>query len=331
MRSMSICFHLLLALVALIMFAGPARAASSPLIDDWELTIPGGGAGWLGVVEKDGKLSASILWGGGSVVPVDSVKVEGDALIVTRTNKAKDGVVTETITAHAAGDDLALTTLKTRPDGSTFGKADFIGKRSPAMPPAPDLSKVKFGDPITLFNGKDLTGWKLTNPKATNGWCVVDGVLHNEVPPHEPGKPHASYGNLRTEQEFEDFHLTLETNLPKNGNSGVYIRGIYECQVLDSYGKPVDPHNMGAIYSRICPLVAVEKPAGEWQTMDITYVDRHVTVILNGTKIIDNQPIPGCTGGALWSDVLRPGPIYLQGDHTGANFRNIVLRPVVKN
>ena len=68
---------------------------------------------------------------------------------------------------------------------------------------------------------------------------------------------------------------------------------------------------MGAIYSRICPTEAAEKPAGEWQTLDITLVDRHVTVILNGKKIIDNQPLLGCTGGALWSDQLRPGPDLL--------------------
>jgi hypothetical protein len=146
----------------------------------------------------------------------------------------------------------------------------------------------------------------------------------------EEGKPHKHYGNLRTDREFEDFNLTLEVRVPKGGNSGVYVRGIYEVQVVDSYGKPLDPHNMGAIYSRIKPTVSAEKPAGEWQTMDITFVDRHVTVILNGKKIIDNQPIPGCTGGALWSDVTRPGPIYLQGDHTGIEYRNIVLKPVVK-
>ena len=62
--------------------------------------------------------------------------------------------------------------------------------------------------------------------------------------------------------------------------------------------------------------------------MDITLVDRHVTVILNGTKIIDNQPVPGPTGGALWSDVMKPGPIYLQGDHAGVSYRNVLLRPV---
>ncbi|HET6250305.1 MAG TPA: DUF1080 domain-containing protein [Tepidisphaeraceae bacterium] len=320
----------LIIFAAMIAVTANVRAADapSPFIGNWALTIPGGGAGWLGVVEKDGKLSASILWGGGSVLPVDGVKIEGDKLIVTRGGKGANAV-TETITATLAGDDMKLTTVKSKAGQAEFAKADFTGKRTPPLPPAPDLSKVKFGAPITLFNGKNLDGWKLTDPKAANGWSVIDGVLNNN-PVQEPGKPHKHFGNLRTEQEFEDFNLTLETNVPKDSNSGVYLRGIYEVQILDSYGKPLDSHNMGAIYSRITPSELAEKPAGQWQTLDITLVDRHATVILNGKKIIDNQPLLGCTGGALWSDQLRPGPIYLQGDHSGANYRNMVLRPVVK-
>jgi hypothetical protein len=87
---------------------------------------------------------------------------------------------------------------------------------------------------------------------------------------------------------------------------------------------------MGGLYSRITPSMAAEKPAGQWQTMDITLVDRHLTVVLNDQKIIDNEPVLGCTGGALWSDEFKPGPIYLQGDHTGIQYRSLVLTPVVK-
>jgi hypothetical protein len=87
---------------------------------------------------------------------------------------------------------------------------------------------------------------------------------------------------------------------------------------------------MGGVYSRITPSTNPAKPAGEWQTLDITLVERHVTVVLNGTKIIDNAPLLGCTGGALWSDEFRPGPIYLQGDHEAVDYRNLVLRPVMK-
>jgi hypothetical protein len=330
----------LLIAIAMLCLASSAFAAANPFIGCWALTIPGGGAGWLGVEEKNGQLAASILWGGGSVLPVTTAKVEGDALIITRVQKnqnrnakgkAKAATVTttETITAKIDGDNLKLTTVKQNDNGPEFGKADFTGKRIPPLPPAPDLSKVKFGQPITLFNGKNLDGWELVNPKSASAWSVIDGVLNNN-PVQEPGKPHKNYGNLRTVQEFEDFNLKLETNVPKGSNSGIYLRGIYEVQVVDSFGKPLDPHNMGAIYSRITPTVAAEKPAGEWQTFDITLVDRYVTVILNGKKIIDNQPLLGCTGGALWSDQFRPGPIYLQGDHSGANYRNIVLTPVVK-
>jgi len=87
---------------------------------------------------------------------------------------------------------------------------------------------------------------------------------------------------------------------------------------------------MGGIYSRITPSVNAEKPAGQWQSYDITLLDRHVTVELNGKRIIDNEPLLGCTGGALWSDEFRPGPIYLQGDHSAVSYRNIVLTPIIK-
>jgi hypothetical protein len=197
------------------------------------------------------------------------------------------------------------------------------------MPPKPDLSKVKYGKPITLFNGRNLDGWKLTNPRQKNGWVVENGILINKVV-RQKGKRHIRYGNLQTVDEFEDFNLTLEVNVPKRGNSGVYLRGIYEIQVSDTYGRNLDSHHMGGIYSRITPTVSAEKPAGQWQTLNMTLVDRHVTVVLNGKVIIDNQPLLGCTGGALWSDEFKPGPIYLQGDHTAVSYRNIVLTPILK-
>ena len=310
--------------IALAVTTTAASAATNPWLGTWALTIPGGGAGWLGVEERDGQIKASMLWGGGSVFPLESARIEDGKLVVTRihTTQSKDAAgkavktkITETITATASGDDLRLTSAKPRANGSGEDKAEFVGKRQPPLPPAPDLAKTKFGEAIPVFNGKDLDGWR-----------AKDGLLVNEAI-QEDGKPRKNFGNLRTEREFEDFNLKLEARVQKNGNSGVYLRGIYEVQVSETYGKPLDSHNMGAIYSRITPSAAAEKPAGEWQTLDITLVDRHVTVILNGTKIVDNQPLAGCTGGALWSDVTRAGPIYLQGDHTSVEYRNLMLRP----
>ncbi len=302
--------------------------ADSVFTGRWALTIPGGGAGWLGVVEKDGAFSSSVLWGGGSVVPTASTKVDGDTLIVTREQKNKEGkVTTETLTGKVEGDVIKLTTVKRNAEGKEVGKsADLSGNRIPAIPAAPNLSKVKYGDPIALLNGKDLTGWKLMNDKADNGWSLQDGALINRVVKEKD----KHFGNLRTEAEFEDFNLKTEVRTSEGSNSGIYLRGIYEVQIMESFGKPLDSHHMGALYSRITPSVNAEKPIGEWQTLDITLVCRHLTVILNGKTIIDNQPVLGCTGGAMSSNESKPGPIYLQGDHTNVDYRNMVLRPVMK-
>ena len=132
---------------------------------------------------------------------------------------------------------------------------------------------VKFGNAIQLFNGKDLSGWKLIESDRVNGFKVEGGALVNNPVQKEGGK-HISYGNLRTVDTFNDFNLKLQVNIPKGNNSGIYLRGIYEVQVFDSYQKPLDSHNMGAIYSRITPTVAAEKPAGEWQDFDITLCKR---------------------------------------------------------
>ncbi len=326
--------------ISLFVCAGAhAAGPEGPFLGRWALTIPGGGAGWLGVTNERGFLEANILWGGGSVVPCESVYVDEGALVVTRLNEVerKDaaGTViakqqfTRTVRATLSGDMLTCVLFEPNTNGVGVSQSTFAGKRIPDIPPAPDLSKVKFDKPITLFNGKDLEGWKLTNDKQANGWSAKDGVLVNN-PVNEEGKPHKPWGNLRTDREFEDFNLKCEVLVGEKGNSGIYLRGIYEVQVEDSYGEPIDPHHMGGIYSRIAPTSTVEKPAGQWQSLDITLCDRHVTVVLNGTKIIDNQPLLGCTGGALTSDEFKPGPIYLQGDHTGISYRNIVLTPIVK-
>ena len=312
------------------------RAAANPFIGYWSLHLPGGGTGWLGVSGGGDNLKAEMLWIGGSVFPLNSAKLEDGKLIVTRQHetdrKSSDGkpvIVTETLTATLNGDIINFVTVTPKPDGGE-NRAEFSGHRQPPLPPAPDLSAVKFGEPIQLFNGTNLDGWRLVEPGAASGWRAANGILVNDIT-QVPGLPERHFGNLRTVAEFEDFSLHAETRVAKDGNSGIYLRGIDEVQVFDSFGKPTDSHNMGAIYSRIKPLVAAEKPAGEWQTFDIVFVDRHVTVTLNGTKIIDNQPVLGPTGGALWPEVDRPGPIYLQGDHTGIEYRNLVLHPVVKD
>ena len=298
-------------------------AAANPFLGYWSLHLPGGGSGWLGVDGTGANVKVQLLWGGGSVFSPNSAALTNGRLVLTRQHKA----VTETITATLDGaDNLKLITVTPKADGGE-NRAGFTGRRQSPPPPAPDLNQVKFGPPVELFNGTNLDGWVPAEPKAYNGWHADHGLLVNTQDQAAAG--HRGFANLRTVAEFEDFTLHAETRVPKNGNSGIYLRGTDEVQIFDSFGKPVDSHNMGAIYSRITPLVAAEKPPGEWQTVDIIYVARHATVILNGIKIIDNQPVIGPTGGALWPEMDRPGPIYLQGDHTGIEYRNFILRPVV--
>lgn len=327
----------------LIILNGPGQVlaqTADPFLGSWalKLDMEGHNAGWLEITQENGYLDASALWRGGSVLPVDFVFTAENHLIVTRSNI----LVREDNEGKPAREHRQIYWYDIQKEGSDriTGRAffpnanglgvdvvSFTGKRIPESGPAPDLGKIKYGKKIKLLNGKDLSGWELLEPNAVNGWKVIDGILEND-PAQKEGEPHIRYGNLRTKETFEDFNLKVEVNVPKGSNSGVYLRGIYEIQVVDSYGRPLDSHNMGALYSRIIPLVAAEKPAGEWQEMDITLYKRHVTVVLNGKKIIDNQPVRGVTGGAMTADEFIPGPIYLQGDHGEVSYRNIVLTPI---
>jgi hypothetical protein len=325
------------------MLRAAAAKANDPFVGRWGLTI-GNSAGWLEVKPVGDHYEGAMLWIGGSVLPVTRVTIENGELTVEKIrtgsgvgtpasynkgSKTKGPPVTDMLVARLEGDTLKGVGKIARANGK-FDEVPFTGQRTPPLPARPNLAKVKFGAPIPLFNGRDLSGWKTKESGLKNAWIVENGVLKNSPPAHAEGGQRERTANLRTEREFEDFNLKLDVNVPAGSNSGVYLRGIYEIQVVDSFGKPVDSHNQGALYSRITPSMSAEKPAGEWQTMDLTLVDRHLTVVLNGKTIIDNQPVLGCTGGAMWSDESKPGPIYLQGDHGAVSYRNIVLKPVVK-
>src|SRR5215471_2517581 len=166
-------FFLLRIVALLLAFApvgGIALAADNPFLGDWGLTLPGGAAGWLGVEEVGGHLRASVMWVAGSVVPVASARIEKDHLVLTRehTSQRKEAGKTikrttiETITATVEGNALKGTSVQPRENGQGEEKTSFTGKRTPPMPPEPDLKQVKFGPPIEIINGHDLNGWRLT-------------------------------------------------------------------------------------------------------------------------------------------------------------------------
>jgi hypothetical protein len=191
----------------------------------------------------------------------------------------------------------------------------FTGVRAPALWRE---KEPVWGKSISLLNGKDLSGWHSLGNKP-NQWFVENGVM----------KSPASGANICTDQKFDDFKLHIEFRLPQGSNSGVYLRGRYEAQVEDSFGKAPYSIYLGGIYGFIDPLIQAAKPSGEWQSYDITLVGRKVSVTLNGQKVIVDQNIPGVTGGAMDSDEAAPGPIMIQGDHGPVEYRNIVITPAL--
>lgn len=302
----------------------------SSAVGRWAINKPG--AFWLGICKKDCKPAASLLWAGGSPVPQEDVKIDGASATMKQCIKKSDNPadaryrVTE-LKADGATASIAFRTMDG--NGKELGVENATAKRIPALPPAPDLSKAVYGEAIDLL-ADGIDGWKAMGSNYF-GWTVKDGVLSNRIKRNAEGKRDGASANLMTKRsDFFDFKISYDVRVLPGCNSGVYLRGIYELQVLDSYGRAVDCHHMAALYGRIVPAVAAEKPANEWQHVDAVLYGRHITVTLNGVKIIDNKPILGCTGGAITSDEFVPGPIYLQGDHSDADFRNIILTPIVK-
>lgn len=184
---------------------------------------------------------------------------------------------------------------------------------------------------IPLFNGRNLDGWMLRHADGRCGWKAVDGVLTNTPPSTD----------IVHALKLGDHELHIEFNCPQGSNSGVYIQGRYEIQIDDAYGQQNTRNTMcGAVYGKIAPKTNAAKPAGEWQTFDVKFIQprldangrvirkARITVIHNGVTTIDNQEIDGVTGGALEGQEGIPGGLMLQGDHGPIQYRNIRVRPL---
>ena len=272
--------------------------APSPFSGRWDLTVVtsnGPHPAWMEFADEDGTPAIRIVGRTGSVHAVREAKVTGAKLTF------EDGPGQW----HVMVKDRKLTGQA--PDGILSGV------------PAPALNHTAPGSwssPEALFNGHDLTGWVPDNA-AANHWIAESGELRNTQ----------AGANIRTKRTFGDFRLHIEYNCPRGGNSGVYLRGRYEVQVeYEPAGKNGALHAMGSIYGFIPPATPIDPRPGQWEGYDVTLVGRNVTVVRDGVLIIDNTEIPGITGGALDSQEGEPGPLYLQGDHTGGlKYRNITI------
>jgi hypothetical protein len=210
--------------------------------------------------------------------------------------------------------------------------------QAPVVDPGPAAEKPlpPPADAVILFDGKDLSKWKGKDGPAQ--WAVKDGAAITN-----------GTGEIRTAQDFGDFQLHIEWSTPTppkgngqdRGNSGVFLFGRYEIQVLDCY------HNVtyadgsaGAVYGQTPPLVNACRPPGEWQTYDILFTAPHfkdgavetpayVTVLQNGIVVQNHTQILGATGHKI-SPKYTPhgakGPIMLQDHGNPVRFRNIWIR-----
>jgi hypothetical protein len=319
------------------------RKLSSPTVDlggrggvyaDWALKLPfpDNNAGWLRLYKgENGEARASLMWrwtGPNELIGKKykgEVQVDGQNISIRYLSthwikKAEDQRWIE-LKGGVEGDAIAL--LYTEKDGNgkvTDGPRNISGKRIPQLDEKPQVSKIKYGEKIDLM---DFSQWELRDPALYNGWSVKDGVLSNRVKRDKDGKVVGKASSLITKRrDFKDFLLTLEVRMPHPGaNSGVYLRGNYEIQLLAKHTDKPGVNDMGALYGYVAPKYAAEKEIGEWQQMSICLYKRHVTVTLNGVVIIDNEKVEGCTGGALSADLSAPGPIWLQGDHTDVDIR----------
>ena len=283
------------------------------IIGRWNMTIVKDGKklpSWLEVKKSGHKtLVGRFVYAFGSARPIAHVKIIGPKFKFSIPPQWEEGDSNMEFEGYLMDTQLKGTMKYT--DGKTY---NWSGSR------APKLIREKapiWGAPEMLFNGKNLDGWKAT---GKNQWLAEDGILKSKV----------SGSNLVTEEMYSDFKLHIEFKYPKNGNSGVYLRGRYEVQVSDNQGD--DPSNIkfGGIYGFLTPNEMVAKAPGEWQAYDITLIGRRVTVVANGKTIISDQIIPGITGGALDSMEVTAGPIMLQGDHGPIEYRNIVITPIMK-
>lgn len=283
------------------------------IIGRWDLTVEKDGKqvpSWLEV-----KLSGfSTLVGyyvadAGSARPVSHIKFENGKFSFEVPTQWEDGTGFIKVEGSLEGGKLKGKIISNKGNEYTYE-----GEKAPYLV---RTAEGKLGTPIELFNGKDLTGWKTSSDD--NQWEVKDGILINKK----------AGANLISDQTFEDFKLEVEFKYAKDGNSGIYLRGRYEVQIEDS---PLDRHPgslyFSGVYGFLTPSEIVTNGPDQWNKYEITLKGRMVTVVANGKTVISNQEIPGITGGALNSKEGEPGPIYLQGDHTGVEFRKIKITPI---
>jgi len=308
-------------LVAFLLAACPAFSADQDFNGRWDIhtNSPRPRAWWLqltgvGTPDAAGKFVSAY---GGDMNTINTISVENSELHFVIVQPGRSGGTARKMIyrARLAGGKLEGT-FET--EGAATPPIQWTGVRAPQIADRDD-GTWKEGTPIALFNGKDLSGWKPLVPDAEMKWSVQDGILRNAPPTTD----------ILSERKFWNFKLHVDFRIVEHSNSGIGLRGRYEIQILDDYGKPPNSHGAGALYARVPPAVNASKPAGEWQSYDIRMVGRQLTVVHNGTKVLDKVEVEGLTAIANNADEAEPGPFIVQGDHSYVEIKSFVVTPLV--
>lgn len=250
----------------------------------------------------------------------------------TVSGKGHDGEASIDDTADFGGEKTAVKAkIENEVMTGTFGDNAFELKRvmleSPtAGAPAPEGA-------IVLFDGTNTDAWD----RSPLGWCI-----------QEDGSMEICSSNLVTKQSFgsAQFHAEFMTPYVPDeieqgrGNSGFYVQGRYEVQVLDSFGNEPKWDYCGGIYKVAVPLKNACYPPLSWQTYDVTFhapkfdangtktQNAHITVVQNGVTIHDNLELPDVTPGGVSGTEAAEGPLMLQDHHNAVRYRNIWVKPL---
>jgi hypothetical protein len=296
--------------------ASSGQNSIEPFLGRWDLTLKTPtkeSPSWLNLYQTGGALKAEMTGRWGNARPLPKVEISGSELTFVSPKEEENSKADLVFKAKLVNGRLVGST--TGPDGTPW---TWIGEKAPLLA---DETVSHWGEPISLFNGTNLDGWDeySANEFPQSGhWTVVNGLL-------------VSPGNgpeLVSKKTFDNFKLHVEFNLGPESNSGVYLRGRYEVQIENESADEPPSHHTGGVYGFLAPHPELPRTTGKWQTFDITFIGRRVTIVLDGTTVIDNKEIPGLTGGALNAHEGQPGPIMLQGGEKGhVSFRNIVITP----
>lgn len=297
----------------LFLAAAIAAAQPSPFEGRWILQVdnePRARVWWLEVTGLGNPWPIGRFVGapGGGMDTISNFQVQANELLWTMEKRNWTGEFRATLSGGK---------LQGSRKDSNGRSWTFTGFRAPVIKDNPNRT-YRRGEPVELL-GPSLDSWTAIGTGPIRNWKLENGILRSEK----------GANNIANTAKFWNFQLHAEFRVAPGSNGGIGLRNRYEIQIQDDYGKPIDSHIMGALYSRVPPSENACIPATEWQTYDITLIGRTLTVVLNGKTVLDRVTVEGLTAFASDPFEDQPGAISLQGDHGVVEFRKLTVTPLL--